>query len=129
MMMTMTMEKVNVKLNVSVKCNTKPFAEPQFEVNQEKGISLPCPTLHCTAMRCNEIYCNVMHCCTVYNLHCTVPCTALHSYRICIALCRNCLQLIAQYKLTLIFLPLYLSGPQLLAGCPNLVCVLAWLVC
>ena len=62
MMMTMTMEKVNVKLNVSVKCNTKPFAEPQFEVNQEKGISLPCPTLHCTAMRCNEIYCNEMQC-------------------------------------------------------------------
>ena len=43
----MMMRRMKLKLNVSVKCNTKPFtlytkpfAEPQFEVNQEKGFSL-----------------------------------------------------------------------------------------
>ena len=27
-------------LYITIKCNTKPFPEPQFEVNQEKGVSL-----------------------------------------------------------------------------------------
>ena len=58
MMMRMKVMMMKVKLNVSVKCNTKPFAEPQFEVNQEKGIflhyTIRCD-IHCT-LQCNIVF-------------------------------------------------------------------------
>ena len=55
------MTRMKLKVNVRVKCNTKPFAEPQFEVNHEKDIFLHC-AMQCTAVQCNVMQYKALQC-------------------------------------------------------------------